>query len=146
MCSRLRIGHDSEKSALIHIGIRQTEFFLSFIHHDKSFGYINLSIITANIQESHELNSFLSFFELYVNVMSRILFIHCDKFVIPFLVSNLKRCMCSEICECHEYKQDKIRLSVSWRKLVRRLAIQACQGIDPDFIKFVFYNYKHRQD
>ena len=146
MCSRVWLENVTDRSALENIKVKQDEFFPPFQHHDKPFGYIILSVGTSNIEEPHKLNSVFNVFKLYVDIMPQILFNHCNKFMIPILFSGLQRCKGS--CACYEYRQDKIRLALFWRvcKLAKRLTIQACQGIDPDFFRFAIYNYKYRED
>ena len=126
-----------------NVKIKEEEFFSPFQHYEKPFGHIRLSVTTSNLWEPKELNSIFSLFKLYIDAMSRILVHHCDVFIIPILYSGLKASI--EDGASYENRRDKITASVFWRvrELAKRLTIQTCQSVDPDFIRFVFYNYNY---
>ena len=86
-----------------------------------------------------------------LDIIARIVFSHCDKYILPALLSYLDdECLgCRKFSVCNEFtcpnikkaKAQKIVFKVSI-SLSKKLATKSCMNGDPYFIIDVFNNYK----
>ena len=91
--------------------------------------------------------------KFYLYVLARIVLNHCDKYLLPSLLSGFDSNECGNVTVCNSencfgFKKVKIREIVFLHaiKLSRRPAIYSCRTFNPDFIINVFDTYKRGVD
>ena len=91
--------------------------------------------------------------KFYLDVLARVVLNHCNKFIMPALLSGFdtNECRNSTVCnseKCFGFKKVKIRdiLFLNAVKLSKRLAVHSCRTVNSDFIIKVFDTYKRGVD
>ena len=94
-------------------------------------------------------NSPFMVWKLYLDIIARTAFHHCDKYILPDLLSYLEdECLgCRKFSVCNKFiclniKKAKVQEIVFETAFVKKLAEKSCMNVDPYFIIYVFDNYK----
>ena len=94
------------------------------------------------------INSPFLLWKFYVDVLARIVFNYCDKYILPFLLSGLNDdCRNYTVCTpstCFGMKKVKVKEIVfdAALKLSKKLSEQSCMSVNSYYITDVFNTYK----
>ena len=150
---KLKIGYLENFPASLYCSVISTDKINLFVHSSSqdrqklcspnNFGTLFYEVISS---------PFL-LWKLYLDILARIVLNHCDKFILPALVSlfDTNECRNSTVCNsenCFGFKKVKIREIVFSHaiKVSKRLAVYSCLNVNSDFIIDVFNTYKRGVD
>ena len=97
------------------------------------------------------ISSPLLLWKFYLDILSRLVFNYCDKFILPAVMSGFhtNECRRSNACtiyNCFCFKKVREVVFLYAVKLSKRLAIHSNLSVDESFIKKVFSTYKRGSD
>ena len=151
---KLKIGYFENFPVSLYCSVTSSDEINLFVHsssqdRQKLYGPNNFGTLFYEVISSPFL-----LWKFYLDVLDRIVLNHCDKFILPALLSGFdtNECKISTVCNsenCFGFKKVKIR-EINSIKLVflhpvtlsKRLATYSCQTVNSDFIIKVFDTYK----
>ena len=87
-------------------------------------------------------------FKAYLDILGKIILNQCDKYLLPALFPNQnfresRRSTTCSVSNCFSMKKKQIRQRtlIFAVKLIKLLAVQAAQVVNPRFIRECYYNY-----
>ena len=150
---KLKIGYLENFPASLYCSVISTDKINLFVHsssqdRQKLCGPNNFGTLFYEVISSPFL-----LWKFYLDILARIVLNHCDKSILPALVSlfDTNECRNSTVCNsenCFGFRKVEITEIVFLHviKLSKRLAAYSCLNVNSDFIIEVFNTYKRGVD